>query len=140
MWNEDVKFFDIYDISTDQHIASFYLDPYSRPGEKKGGAWMNGCLDKSKYLNKKPVAYLICNGKCPIISHVIIPFKKLMNPNKYIQDDYVFSILNHKFSFLKLLSNHHKSNIIIHPNISHYIHQYECEKIKCNIDYLILDN
>ena len=66
VWNEDVKFFDIYDISTDQHIASFYLDPYSRPGEKKGGAWMNGCLDKSKYLNKKPVAYLICNGSPPI--------------------------------------------------------------------------
>ena len=66
VWEENVKFFKIYDNSNDEYIASFYLDPYSRPGEKKGGAWMNGCLDKSKYLDKKPVAYLICNGSPPI--------------------------------------------------------------------------
>ena len=60
-------FFDIHD-EKDLHIASFYLDPYSRPGEKRGGAWMNGCQDKSKYLNKKPIAYLICNGSPPILN------------------------------------------------------------------------
>lgn len=64
LWDDDVKYFRIYD--NGEEIASFYLDPYSRPGEKNGGAWMNGCIDKSKLLNKKPVAYLICNGSPPI--------------------------------------------------------------------------
>lgn len=64
VWDEDVKYFRIYD--NGEEIASFYLDPYSRPGEKNGGAWMNGCIDKSKLLDKKPVAYLICNGSPPM--------------------------------------------------------------------------
>ncbi len=65
VWDVDVKFFNIYN-SKKEHIASFYLDPFSRPGEKNGGAWMNTCINKSKLLNKKPVAYLICNGSPPI--------------------------------------------------------------------------
>ena len=68
VWHPDVRFFNIYnnDIeSTDTPIASFYLDPYSRPENKQGGAWMNVCCDKSKVLNRQPVAYLICNGSPP---------------------------------------------------------------------------
>lgn len=69
-WHEDVKFFHIYENTFNKinktHIASFFLDPYSRPGEKNGGAWMNTCVQKSKVLDKKPVAYLICNGTPPI--------------------------------------------------------------------------
>ena len=67
LWDPYVMYFNIYD-DKDEEIASFYLDPYSRPGEKRGGAWMNGCEDKSKYLNKKPIAYLICNGSPPILN------------------------------------------------------------------------
>ncbi len=67
LWDPYVMYFNIYD-ENDEYIASFYLDPYSRPGEKRGGAWMNGCEDKSKYLNKKPIAYLICNGSPPILN------------------------------------------------------------------------
>ena len=70
VWDSDVKFFKIYDENTGDHIASFYLDPYSRPGEKNGGAWMNTCIGKSKLMNKKPVAYLICNGSPPIKDEV----------------------------------------------------------------------
>ena len=68
VWHEDVKFFIIYDLNTPErkHISSFYLDPFSRPGDKNGGAWMDVCVQKSKILNKKPVAYLICNGSPPI--------------------------------------------------------------------------
>jgi predicted alpha/beta hydrolase family esterase len=79
-----------------------------------------------KYLNK-----------FPIISHVIFPFKKLSNPDKQITDENVFEIFNQHFSFLKHISHHPKSNIILHPNVNHNIHQVECEKIKCNIDYLL---
>ena len=66
VWHNDVRFYNIYDSKTKSYISSFYLDPYSRPEEKRGGAWMGSCLGRSKVLNKKPVAYLICNGSPPI--------------------------------------------------------------------------
>lgn len=77
-------------------------------------------------------------NKCPIITHVVFPFKKLKNPDKQVKDDHVFEIFNDHFTFLKQLSHHPKSNIILHPNVNHFIHHYEPEKIKYNIDYLII--
>ncbi|XP_078349101.1 uncharacterized protein LOC144634035 isoform X1 [Oculina patagonica] len=64
VWHPDVRFFNIVN-EEGHHIASFYLDPYSRPAEKRGGAWMDQCLDKSEVLNRKPVAYLVCNQSPP---------------------------------------------------------------------------
>ncbi|KAJ8037062.1 putative cytosolic oligopeptidase A [Holothuria leucospilota] len=64
VWCEDVQFFDILD-ENGNHISSFYLDPYTRPQEKRGGAWMDACLGKSELLKTKPVAYLICNQTPP---------------------------------------------------------------------------
>ncbi len=66
LWHPDVQFFDVYDEVTNEHIASFYLDPYSRPAEKRGGAWMDVCIGKSKVMHRIPVAYLICNGSPPV--------------------------------------------------------------------------
>jgi len=66
VWHPDVKFFKIFDEQTKEHIASFYLDPYSRPATKRGGAWMDSCTGRSKVLNSKPVAYLTCNGSPPV--------------------------------------------------------------------------
>ena len=67
LWHPDVKYFKVFDVSdTKNEIASFYLDPYVRPGEKKGGAWMDECIGKSKVMNHKPVAYLILNGTPPL--------------------------------------------------------------------------
>lgn len=66
LWNNDVRFFNIKDGKTGEYLASFFLDPYSRPAEKRGGAWMDGCLGRSRALNTKPVAYLVCNGSPPI--------------------------------------------------------------------------
>ena len=68
-WHPDVRYFSIKDEESGQEIANFFLDPYSRPGEKRGGAWMDSCIDRNKYLNKKPVAYLVCNGSPPIKSN-----------------------------------------------------------------------
>ena len=63
VWDKDVRYFRVYDKKDDkEEIASFYLDPYIRNGEKKGGAWMDQCIGKSKILNHKPVAYLVLNG------------------------------------------------------------------------------
>lgn len=66
VWSPEVKFYKIYDSTSKVHLASFYLDPYSRPAEKRGGAWMASCQGKSRVLDKIPVAYLTCNGSPPV--------------------------------------------------------------------------
>lgn len=43
VWHEEVLYFQITD-ETGEAIAYFYLDPYSRPAEKRGGAWMDVCI------------------------------------------------------------------------------------------------
>ena len=67
VWNEDVLFFNIFNNSNNK-IASFYLDPFSRPESKRGGAWMDECLNKnidSEGNKIVPVAYLVCNQTPP---------------------------------------------------------------------------
>jgi oligopeptidase A len=67
VWHPDVGFFKVFDGTSGKHIASFYLDPYSRPEDKRGGAWMDTCMGKSKALDRDvPVAYLTCNGSPPV--------------------------------------------------------------------------
>jgi oligopeptidase A len=52
--------------------AYFYLDPYSRPAEKRGGAWMDEVVGRSKLLApsgsavRLPVAHMVCNQSPPI--------------------------------------------------------------------------
>ncbi|MHC5062436.1 MAG: M3 family metallopeptidase [Planctomycetota bacterium] len=71
VWHEDTRFFQILDESQTL-CAAFYLDPYSRPAEKRGGAWMDECQKRSKLFAPEgekvrlPVAYLICNGSPPV--------------------------------------------------------------------------
>ncbi len=65
VWNDDVLFFNILN-KDNEKIASFYLDPYSRPETKRGGAWMDECLNKNNIgRNTLPVAYLVCNQTPP---------------------------------------------------------------------------
>ena len=67
LWDENVSFYNIYD-KKGAHFASFYLDPYSRPHNKRGGAWMNDCIGRKKEKNgevTRPVAYLVCNFTPP---------------------------------------------------------------------------
>ncbi|MFN4834990.1 MAG: M3 family metallopeptidase, partial [Pseudanabaena sp.] len=71
IWHESVRFFEIQN-EQNQVIAYFYLDPYSRPAEKRGGAWMNDCIARAKviedgqHITRLPVAYLICNQSPPV--------------------------------------------------------------------------
>ncbi|MCA9034360.1 MAG: M3 family metallopeptidase [Planctomycetaceae bacterium] len=67
VWNSDVRYFEVCDDSGSQ-IAGFYLDPYSRPENKRGGAWMSDCVARSMYQGKLrlPVAHLVCNGTPPV--------------------------------------------------------------------------
>lgn len=71
IWNPDVRYFQITN-EQQQPIAYFYLDPYSRPAEKRGGAWMADCVSRAKLTDvdgsqvRLPVAYLICNQTPPV--------------------------------------------------------------------------
>ncbi|MEM6752043.1 MAG: M3 family metallopeptidase [Cyanobacteria bacterium P01_C01_bin.38] len=71
VWHENVRYFQIAD-ETGNPIAYFYLDPYSRPAEKRGGAWMDTCLNRRQIKEngktdiQLPVAYLICNQTPPV--------------------------------------------------------------------------
>ena len=68
VWQEDVSFYEVFYKSSGEQVASFYLDPYSRPADKRGGAWMNGCLSRRKTdgVVQLPMVYLICNGTPPV--------------------------------------------------------------------------
>ncbi len=66
-WHKDVRFFKVCD-QNGETLAYFFLDPYSRPATKRGGAWMDDCLSRSKDSSGNtvlPVAYLICNQTPP---------------------------------------------------------------------------
>ncbi|HTO08242.1 MAG TPA: M3 family metallopeptidase [Myxococcota bacterium] len=67
VWHPDVRFFRVADESG-ARLASFYLDPYSRPAEKRGGAWMDECLGRTRLRDgvRLPVAYLVCNQTPPV--------------------------------------------------------------------------
>lgn len=71
IWHPDVRFFRV----RDEHgapLAAFYLDPYTRPEEKRGGAWMDECVGRSRVLApsgaevRLPVAHLVCNQTRPV--------------------------------------------------------------------------
>ena len=71
VWNPDVRYFQVAN-EQQQPIAYFYLDAYSRPAEKRGGAWMADCVSRTKMTDKDgstirlPVAYLTCNQTPPV--------------------------------------------------------------------------
>lgn len=72
IWHPDVRYFRVSN-ADGTPIASFYLDPYSRPGEKRGGAWMGDCINRGKEtaadgraIARLPVAYLTCNQMPPV--------------------------------------------------------------------------
>ena len=67
VWHKDVMYFNVYD-EEEKHIANFYLDSFSRPAEKSGGAWMNICQNRMWVGDKLriPTVYLICNQTPPV--------------------------------------------------------------------------
>jgi oligopeptidase A len=67
VWHDDVRYFEVLD-SDDSKIAAFYLDPYSRPENKRGGAWMDDCLGRKLIdgIVQLPVAHLVCNSTPPV--------------------------------------------------------------------------
>ena len=73
VWDESVRFFEVLKGRGDdaEIIAGLYVDPYARPGEKRGGAWMNTVVDRSRLLagegrsSSLPVALFVMNARPP---------------------------------------------------------------------------
>ena len=68
IWHPDVRYFRVHG-RDGAPVAAFYLDPFSRPASKRGGAWMDECLGRSRSADGEPVlpvAYLICNQTPPV--------------------------------------------------------------------------
>lgn len=67
VWNEDVRYFSIAN-EEGETVAGFYLDPYARPEDKRGGAWMDDCLGRKIVSGNVqiPVAHLVCNSTPPV--------------------------------------------------------------------------
>ncbi|KAI3937275.1 hypothetical protein MKW92_035162 [Papaver armeniacum] len=71
VWNNDVRFYRVKD-SLGNSVAYFYFDPYIRPSEKQGGAWVGDAVARSRALApdgasaRLPVAYVVCNQSPPI--------------------------------------------------------------------------
>src|SRR4028119_1963156 len=62
VWHKDVRYFQIDD-EAGNAIANFYLDPYSRPEEKRGGAWMDECAVRAKFVGaSKPTTRVTGGG------------------------------------------------------------------------------
>ncbi|XVF59144.1 hypothetical protein PTKIN_Ptkin07bG0252100 [Pterospermum kingtungense] len=70
VWNKDVRFYCVKD-SSGSPIAYFYFDPYSRPSEKREGAWMDEVVSRSRVLSRNgttarlPIAHMVCNQTPP---------------------------------------------------------------------------
>jgi oligopeptidase A len=68
VWPPAVRFFRVRD-KDGADLASFYLDPYSRPETKRGGAWMDALLTRDRTPDgslRLPAAYLVCNQTLPV--------------------------------------------------------------------------
>ena len=69
VWDPSVQFFEVR--RAGKVIAGFYVDPYSRPGEKRGGAWMNTVVGRDRLLavgdaeTSLPVALFVMNARPP---------------------------------------------------------------------------
>ncbi|MEA5547683.1 M3 family metallopeptidase, partial [Limnoraphis robusta CCNP1324] len=69
VWDPSVAFYQV--LRDGLVIAGFHMDPYARPGEKRGGAWMNTVVDKSRVLappdrsSSLPVALFVMNARPP---------------------------------------------------------------------------
>ena len=66
-WHPEVRFYRIAD-ADGADIAAFFLDPYSRPADKRGGAWMDAPVGRRRFADGRvrlPVAYLVCNQTPP---------------------------------------------------------------------------
>lgn len=60
VWHEDVKYYDVFDTSTQERLGGIYLDMYPRDGKYKHAAAF-GVRDGSTLTGRKPISVLVTN-------------------------------------------------------------------------------
>ena len=90
VWHPDVRFFEVRENGAP--VAHFYVDPYVRPGQKQGGAWMNEfrnrrVLSSSEEVRVKseefrsdaelPLALVVLNLKQPEDGKCLMPMREV---------------------------------------------------------------
>jgi oligopeptidase A len=66
VWHPSVRYYELRR-ADGILVGSFFTDLFARPN-KRGGAWMDGCLSRAKLNGRRqtPVAYLVCNFNPPV--------------------------------------------------------------------------
>ena len=66
VWHPSVRYYELRRADGGL-VGSCYVDLFARPN-KRGGAWMDGCLSRAKFNGaaQAPVAYLVCNFNSPV--------------------------------------------------------------------------
>ncbi|KAL4179926.1 hypothetical protein AMTRI_Chr13g122590 [Amborella trichopoda] len=82
VWNSDVRFYCVKDLFGSP-IAYFYFDPYSRPCNKSGGAWMDVVVSRSRAMSRSsnlarlPIAHMVCNQTPPVGGPSLLTFREV---------------------------------------------------------------
>jgi oligopeptidase A len=64
VWADGVSLFAVYNVDGTDPIAYLFVDPYARPANKRGGAWMSSCSQRT--IDRLPVAHIVCNQAPPL--------------------------------------------------------------------------
>ncbi|MCB9989664.1 MAG: M3 family metallopeptidase [Rhodospirillales bacterium] len=66
VWHQDVKAFDVYDLTDDSFLGTLYADFHPRTG-KRSGAWKTSYRDQGLFHGKieRPVVAIVCNFTKP---------------------------------------------------------------------------
>jgi len=73
IWDPAVRLFQVNNGETNAPVAYFYLDPYTRAAEKRGGAWMNEVCSRSRAMAtdedgcRLPIAHMVTNQSPPVL-------------------------------------------------------------------------